>query len=80
VGNTKPLHILDADKQPRDLMSWLCQESGMTLNSDSYDWENDAGRVDYLKLKNVINPISMHPTQQSHEKLTDYFSERIKFN
>jgi hypothetical protein len=80
VGDTKPLHILDAGKQPRDLMSWLCQESGMTLNPYSYDWENDDGRVDYLKLKNIINPISMHPTQQSHEKLADYFSERIKFN
>ena len=38
VDLAPPLHMLDADKQPRDLMSWLCKEAGMIVNSESYDF------------------------------------------
>lgn len=79
LSNSHLLRMLDAKTQPRDLMSWLCKDSGMTLKSESYEWENNSGRIEHLQSTHMINPISMHPTQQSHERLADYFSQRIAF-
>ena len=78
-----PRNILDHDMLARDLMSWLCLQSDIKNFDDSYhlsQWEVDGGRIKHLKLKKIVNPISLHPTKDAHEKLAQYFSERIKFN
>ena len=78
-----PRNILDNDMSARDLMSWLCLQSDIQNFDDSYHlsrWEVDGGRIEHLKSKKIVNPISLHPTKDAHEKLAEYFSERIKFN
>jgi hypothetical protein len=78
-----PNQILDHDKSPRDLMSWLSIESGIKKLDDSYhlsQWKIDGDRIEHLKLKKIVNPFSLHPTKDAHKDLANYFSERIKFN
>lgn len=78
-----PTKILDHNKSPRDLLSWLCIESNMVKVDDSYHfswWRVDGDRIEYLKLKKLVNPFSLHPTKDTHKDLARYFSERINFN
>lgn len=76
-------HILDLDKQPRDIASYLAVRNGSDTpdkKTHQSDWKVDADRIKYLKDIGLVNPISLHPTKIAHEQIAEYFSDKIEFN
>jgi hypothetical protein len=41
------------------------------------NWEADTDCMKFLAEKDIINPVSFHPTQLGHQQLADYFIEKI---
>ena len=66
------------DEKPRDLLSKLCEQEGMTVRDDSYHysiWKEDCDRIEYLLDKQVVNQISHHPNQKGHQMIADMFDK-----
>lgn len=60
--------------KPRDLLSKLCYYNDVQEFDDQYhnsDWSSDTIRIDRLVEKNVLNPISFHPTQLGHKQIAE---------
>jgi len=75
-----PKCMIDINLNPRDLMSWLAIKNGMTnIDSDYHtsSWSNDSNRVKYLVNKNLLNPLTYHPTAHTHQILADFFSLKL---
>jgi len=73
-------NLMGSDLIRRDLMSQLAIENGITGMDNNYHnsvWEIDSDRVDFLVKKQILNSISMHPTQEGHKQICkiikDYF-------
>jgi hypothetical protein len=73
-------NIIGHDLSQRDLMSQLAARNGMDVIDKTYHnsvWTIDSNRVDFLVKKEILNPISMHPTQEGHKQIyeiiKDYF-------
>lgn len=87
----KPFHwdkfnnIIDYNKNPRDIASYLATSNGSEVleNIDNQyhrsSWQVDATQIEYLKNIGLVNPISLHPTKEAHQKIAEYFSSKIKF-
>jgi len=78
----EPIHnLLFEDRNPRDLMSLLCIKNGFDSVDQKYhasSGEIDTNRVEYLVKKDILNPISLHPTKQGHVQISDILAESIE--
>jgi len=75
------LNLMFADQNPRDLMSLLCIKNGFENIDQKYHvsgWQADTNRVDCLVNKGILNPISLHPTQQGHVQITDIITDSVE--
>lgn len=80
--NHKFPNLIGADYPHRDLMSQLCIRNGINEIDDKYhksSWVIDSDRADFLLKKEILNPISLHPTRDGHiqifEIIKKYFIE-----
>lgn len=78
-------NIIDYDKNPRDIASYLAKANGLELSKNTNsqyhysNWKVDTTQIEYLKNIGLVNPISLHPTKEAHQKIAEYFSSKIKF-
>lgn len=77
-------NMLGNELPQRDLMSQLAVKNGINSIDKTYHnsvWKIDSDRVNFLVKKEILNPISMHPTQEGHrqifEILKEYFTKNI---
>lgn len=67
-------------KNPRDLMSLICEEEGLILKRDDYHlscWWTDSERIKFLEQKKLVNPHSLHPNMKCHIKIADIIDKFI---
>jgi hypothetical protein len=80
----KPIvNLIDHDRFPRDLMSWLMQQKGIAVDHSQQDfhhseWKIDRGSMQHLVDLGLLNPHSFHPTREAHAMMADFFSERLR--
>lgn len=78
-------NIIDYDKNPRDIANYLAKSNGLegseNINNQYHcsDWNVDNTQIEYLKNIGLVNPISLHPTKEAHQKIAEYFLSKIKF-
>lgn len=86
-SSVKPLdhicNLLDFDRQPRDLMSWLMVQNNIPLSKDSQSFHNSSWQIDRdgmlaLVDAGILNPYSTHPTKLGHRQLCDYFANKLQ--
>jgi hypothetical protein len=68
--------FLHATQQPRDLASRLAADHGWNNGTDRYhmsDWVVDSDRIKILYEHELVNPVSLHPTQQGHKLISEMF-------
>ena len=73
-------NMILGEKNPRDLLSLLCEEEGLTLKRDDYHlstWLNDSQRIKFLEQKKLVNPHSLHPNKKCHIKIADLIDKFI---
>ena len=66
----------------RDLMSKLCTLTGKSYENDSYHFSThglDCDRVNYLLKNSILNPHSLHPTQEGHKMIADILDKEISW-
>lgn len=71
-------NFLGNDLPKRDLMSQLARRNGLADIDDGYHisaWKIDCDRVNFLIKKEILNPISMHPTQKGHKEICEILGE-----
>lgn len=77
-------NFLGSDLPQRDLMSQLAIRNGINIVDKAYHnsvWQIDSDRVEFLIKKEILNPISMHPTQEGHRQIFDIVKDYfIKIN
>ena len=76
------VNLLDHDRCPRDLMSWLMSTTGIKVSrqNQSYhhsDWKIDKEGMDGLIDVGILNPISHHPTKAGHILICNYFLDKL---
>ena len=74
--------LIDGNKSPRDLLSWLMIKNNIKFDSRTYHlsmWKIDIDSLKTLIDLNILNPYSHHPTQTGHEMLVNFFQSRISF-
>lgn len=77
------MNLLDHDRFPRDLMSWLMTQTGCDLSRNDQLYHHSNWSIDrqgMLKLTHagLLNPYSYHPTKKGHTLLVDYFSQKLQ--
>lgn len=58
--------------KPRDLLSKLCFHNSVYEFDNQYhnsEWESDTTRINGLVEKDILNPISFHPTKKGHTQI-----------
>lgn len=58
----------------RDMLSQLALTNGMTDMDDNYHtstWGVDSNKIDFLIRRDVLNPISKHPTALGHQQIAE---------
>jgi hypothetical protein len=81
--STKLERLIDADKDPRDIMTQLALAQGFQLTNPDAGyfrsvWRNSNPTTDFLISKGLCNPHSLHPTKLGHELIADYFTTKIQ--
>ena len=80
-GYDSPNMIL-GKKNPRDLMSLICEEEGFIIKGDDYhfsDWWKDSKRIKFLVEKKLVNPHSLHLNRRCHIKIADILDKFVNF-
>ncbi len=75
-------NMILGQKNPRDLMSLLCEDEGIVLQNDSYhhsNWIRDSKRINFLRKKNLVNPYTLHPNIDCHNKIADILDKFVNF-
>jgi hypothetical protein len=77
------VNLLDHDKYPRDLASYLMIKSGIVLPQDQQEyhfsnWISDRKYLQELTDIGLLNPYSYHPTKQGHVLLCDYLVSQLQ--
>lgn len=75
-------NLLDYDRYPRDLMSWLMIKMGISVSKNKQSYHYSAWKVDRDGMRDlvnlgILNPFTYHPTKQGHSLLCDYFSTKL---
>jgi hypothetical protein len=72
--------LFDNNNLPRDLMSRLCEKYNGNVDSRYHysAWDEDTDRVKFLVNKQILNPVSFHPTLQGHDDITNMLSPAIE--
>lgn len=79
----EPIHnLIDHDRFPRDLMSWLMQQQGISTDTAQQEfhyseWKIDRDSMQQLVDLGLLNPHSFHPTKTAHELFCEFFSDRL---
>ena len=71
-----PDKLFNVDLPNRDLLSQLAIKNGLLELDSKYhlsSWEPDSNKVKFLKDKGILDPISLHPTQQGHKEIAEMF-------
>lgn len=71
-------NMFDKDKNPRDLMSQMCEQRGAKFYNDKYHfsiWNKDCDRVKYMLEHQLVNKYSHHPNQAGHQMIADMFDK-----
>tara|TARA_B100000424_G_C22547620_1_gene311347 strand:- start:54 stop:422 length:369 start_codon:yes stop_codon:yes gene_type:complete len=71
-------NMFDKDKNPRDLMSQMCEQRGAKFYNDKYHfsiWNRDCDRVKYMLEHQLVNKYSHHPNQAGHQMIADMFDK-----
>jgi hypothetical protein len=69
------------NSNPRDLCSQLALSQGIDYIDSNYHvsfWQQDSNRIDFLASKQIVNPISYHPTRQGHQLISTIFEPMIE--
>ena len=73
-------NFIDFANSPRDIASYLARYNGLdSVRKEIHmsNWEADTDCMKFLAEKDIVNPLSFHPTQLGHQQLADYFIEKI---
>lgn len=71
-----PDRLFNADISDRDLLSQLAIKNGLLEFDSDYhlsSWRTDSNKVQFLKDRLILDPISLHPSQQGHEQIAEMF-------
>ena len=71
------------NEKPRDLLSKLCYYNGVHEFDDRYhssNWNSDTSRINLLVEKNILNPVSFHPTKIGHKQISEIIIDSEIFN
>lgn len=78
-----PIHnLIDHDRFPRDLMSWLMQQHGISIDATQQEfhhseWKIDRDSMQQLVDLDLLNPHSFHPTRTAHKLFCEFFSNKL---
>jgi len=68
--------------RPNDMLTELLSSyRRISTENDTYhrsEWHVDSARINLAVEKGIVNPISLHPTSQSHEKIANWLLPYIK--
>jgi hypothetical protein len=73
-------NLLEPGHMYRDLMSSMASSLGFTDFEQDYhksSWVTDSNRIQFLLDKNLVNPISLHPTKQGHIEIAKIISKQL---
>jgi hypothetical protein len=72
-----PDRLFNADIPNRDLLSQLAIKNGLLEFESTYHlstgWKVDCDKVEFLKDRQILDPISLHPTPKGHEQIAEMF-------
>jgi hypothetical protein len=71
--------LIDKDTNPRDILSALAIQNDLPIDDRHHtsSWRDDTIRISGLVKQGILNPISYHPTQIGHEKIAEWFEEKL---
>lgn len=75
-----PDRLFNKDSYPRDLLSQLAIQHGMSVTNNNYhmsNWEVDSDRITFLVERGILNPYSHHPTKQGHKCIADMLAPAL---
>jgi hypothetical protein len=80
-GQSTVENLMFAQENPRDLLSKLAINNGQLDIDNNYHtscWKIDSNRIEYLVNIGVLNPHSLHPTQQGHAQISEMLAPCIE--
>lgn len=78
-----PDRIIDMDSPRRDLIGFLCRTRGRDANDQQYRrglWKRETDDIGFLVDQGLVNPWSMHPTQEAHAMIADHLLRSTHIN
>lgn len=77
-------NLIYRNSRPRDLLSQLALKNGLDQPDEQFHasaWHEttvpDNNRIEYLLSLQLVNPVTLHPTQSAHKQLADMISQQI---